>query len=92
MSATERVHSERDAAKKEGSQRAGEHNKCVIMQAREQTTVGSDSFEAQSSPLNHKVLKHMMIHDGSNRESAPRERVQPQKRELREPVNKCVIL
>ena len=61
MSATERVHSERDAAKKEGSQRAGEHNKCVIMQAREQTTVGSNSSEAQSVHANHTILQLMSI-------------------------------
>ena len=41
--------------KKRGLQRAGEHNKRVILQARAQTTVGSDSAEAPSLPPNHKV-------------------------------------
>ena len=46
---------------KEGFQRVGEHNKCVILEANEQTTVGSDSSEAQSVPPNRNVFKLIQI-------------------------------
>ncbi len=61
MAATERRLPERARSQKEGHQRAGEHKRCVMLQAREQKTVGSNSSKALAVPANQKVLKHMRI-------------------------------
>ncbi len=62
MAAADRVLPEREfVAKNEGLQRAAGDNKLVFLVAGGRTTEGSDSFEAQSVPPNHTVLKLMNI-------------------------------